>query len=228
LGSVTSRHELTIVVPRRSLHPFAPHISSSIARSSSWPTPCRCGEAKWLFRRRRLWAATDQLYTKAERHGATFQHRTSFTQRRCRATTRDAHHHEYPSHRTDTLDAASWVNHLDNSLASRVEDLGRQSSPWVHASKTRHVAPIDGSPTGAAAHRVSPTRVSGTYLASALITKVQCGSSTHALDMVMFLRKLEARGRWTEAAGFASSPGSCAPSILRVALPGVATDYKPY
>jgi UDP-N-acetylglucosamine 1-carboxyvinyltransferase len=241
---------LTIVVPPADqLHPVAPSHLFEAMRASIvvlGPLLARCGEANMAlpggddFGQRPINFHTEGLSAM----GATFQNdRTSIhattTSPRLRATRITL---EYPSHTaTDNLLMAAVLAEgrtiIDNAAREpEVEDLGRQliaMGARVEGLGTSLLT-IDGVPElGPAAHRVVTDRVvSGTYLASALITK----GSVRVVDarpehMVMFLRKLEAMGadvdRHGTGVGVESRGNLRAVDIATLPYPGVATDYKP-
>jgi UDP-N-acetylglucosamine 1-carboxyvinyltransferase len=248
--SVPRDHELTIVVPSsEQLHPVAPSHLFEAMRASIvvlGPLLARCGEANMAlpggddFGQRPINFHTEGLSAM----GATFRNdRTSIhattTSPRLRATRITL---EYPSHTaTDNLLMAAVLAEgrtiIDNAAREpEVEDLGRQLIAMGArvAGLGTSLLTIDGVPElGPAAHRVVTDRVvSGTYLASALITK---GSvrvvDAHPEHMVMFLRKLEAMGaevdRHGTGVGVEARGNSRAVDIATLPYPGVATDYKP-
>ncbi len=211
------------------------------------PLLARCGEANMAlpggddFGQRPINFHTEGLSAM----GATFQndrssiHATSAS-KRLRATRITL---EYPSHTaTDNLLMAAVLAEgrtiIDNAAREpEVEDLGRQliaMGARIEGLGTSLLT-IDGVPElGPAAHRVVTDRVvSGTYLASALITK----GSVRVVDarpehMVMFLRKLEAMGAEVDRDGLGRGVSRRVDALRAVDIatlpyPGVATDYKP-
>ncbi len=248
--SVPREHELTIVVPAaEQLHPVAPaHLFEAMRASIVvlGPLLARCGEANMAlpggddFGQRPINFHTEGLSAM----GATFRndrvsiHATT-TSPRLSATRITL---EYPSHTaTDNLLMAAVLAEgrtiIDNAAREpEVEDLGRQliaMGARIEGLGTSLLT-IDGVPElGPAAHRVVTDRVvSGTYLASALITT----GSVRVVDarpehMVMFLRKLEAMGadvdRHGTGVGVESRGSLRAVDIATLPYPGVATDYKP-
>jgi UDP-N-acetylglucosamine 1-carboxyvinyltransferase len=248
--SVPRDHELTIVVPPADqLHPVAPSHLFEAMRASIvvlGPLLARCGEANMAlpggddFGQRPINFHTEGLSAM----GATFRNdRTSIhattNSPRLRATRITL---EYPSHTaTDNLLMAAVLAEgrtiIDNAAREpEVEDLGRQLIAMGArvAGLGTSLLTIDGVPElGPAAHRVVTDRVvSGTYLASALITQ-GCVRVVDARPehMVMFLRKLEAMGaqvdRHGTGVGVESRAKSRAVDIATLPYPGVATDYKP-
>ncbi len=248
--SVPREHELTITVPAADLlHPVAPSHLFEAMRASIvvlGPLLARCGEANMAlpggddFGQRPINFHTEGLSAM----GATFDNdrtsiRASTSLQRLRATRITL---EYPSHTaTDNLLMAAVLAEgrtiIDNAAREpEVEDLGRQliaMGARVEGLGTSLLT-IDGVvELGPAAHRVVTDRVvSGTYLASGLIT----GGSVRVVDaraehMVMFLRKLEAMGAKVDRHGIGVAVQ--APEQLRsvdiatLPYPGVATDYKP-
>ena len=248
--SVPREHELTIVVPPADqLHPVAPSHLFEAMRASIvvlGPLLARCGEANMAlpggddFGQRPINFHTEGLSAM----GATFHNdRTSIhattSSPRLRATRITL---EYPSHTaTDNLLMAAVLAEgrtiIDNAAREpEVEDLGRQlvaMGARVEGLGTSLLT-IDGVPElGPAAHRVVTDRVvSGTYLASGLITH----GSVRVLDaraehMVMFLRKLEAMGADVDRHGVGVAVEARgrlrSVDIATLPYPGVATDYKP-
>jgi UDP-N-acetylglucosamine 1-carboxyvinyltransferase len=210
------------------------------------PLLARCGEANMAlpggddFGQRPINFHTEGLSAM----GATFHNdRTSIhattSSPRLRATRITL---EYPSHTaTDNLLMAAVLAEgrtiIDNAAREpEVEDLGRQlvaMGARVEGLGTSLLT-IDGVPElGPAAHRVVTDRVvSGTYLASGLITQ----GSVRVVDarpehMVMFLRKLEAMGADVDRHGVGVAVEARgrlrSVDIATLPYPGVATDYKP-
>lgn len=248
--SVPREHELTIVVPpAEQLHPVAPSHLFEAMRASIvvlGPLLARCGEANMAlpggddFGQRPINFHTEGLSAM----GATFHNdRTSIhattSSPRLRATRITL---EYPSHTaTDNLLMAAVLAEgrtiIDNAAREpEVEDLGRQliaMGARVEGLGTSLLT-IDGvAELGPAAHRVVTDRVvSGTYLASGLITH----GSVRVIDacpehMVMFLRKLEAMGGDVDRHGVGVAVEARgrlrSVDIATLPYPGVATDYKP-
>ncbi|MGC2485153.1 MAG: UDP-N-acetylglucosamine 1-carboxyvinyltransferase [Acidimicrobiales bacterium] len=243
-------HELLISVPAADeLHPVAPaHLFEAMRASIVvlGPLLARCGEANMAlpggddFGQRPINFHTEGLSAM----GATFRNdRTSIhatsSSPRLRATRITL---EYPSHTaTDNLLMAAVLAEgrtiIDNAAREpEVEDLGRQliaMGASIEGLGTSLLT-VDGvAELHAAEHRVVTDRVvSGTYLASGLITK----GSVRVVDaradhMVMFLRKLETMGAEVDVAGGGVAVRSTKPlravDISTLPYPGVATDYKP-
>jgi UDP-N-acetylglucosamine 1-carboxyvinyltransferase len=248
--SAQNEHELLITVPpKEAIHPVAPaHLFEAMRASIVvlGPLLARCGEANMAlpggddFGQRPINFHTEGLSAM----GARFRNdRTSIhawaTSTRLHATRITL---EYPSHTaTDNLLMAAVLAEgrtiIDNAAREpEVEDLGRQliaMGARIEGLGTSLLT-IDGVvELSAASHEVVTDRVvSGTYLASGLITN----GAVRVLDaraehMVMFLRKLEAIGADVDTTGegvAVRAVGSLrAVDISTLPYPGVATDYKP-